>query len=52
MHALALDDLGGTIIYVNATEFRSRCRVTHAYAITIDKFHGSEEKVVVYGLST
>ena len=46
-----LDDLAGDLIRVIPEIFIKKNKVTHAYALTIHKFQGSEADTIVYGLS-
>jgi hypothetical protein len=48
---LKLDDLTGTMTFVNANEFYRKCRPKHAWSLTIHKCQGSEFDTVVYGIS-
>ena len=46
-----LDDLGGDDIRPEKTSFLRRGKPSHAWALTIHKFQGSEADTVVYGVS-
>ena len=46
-----LDDLNGEIIRVNPDMLIKKTRITHAWALSIHKFQGSEADTIVYGLS-
>ena len=46
-----LDDLAGEIIRVNLNQLIKKTKITHAWALSIHKFQGSESETIVYGLS-
>ena len=46
-----LDDLAGEIVRVNLEMLKKKTKITHAWALTIHKFQGSESETIVYGLS-
>ena len=46
-----LDDLAGEIVRVNLNQLIKKTKITHAWALSIHKFQGSESETIVYGLS-
>ena len=46
-----LDDLAGEIIRVNLNQLIKKTKISHAWALSIHKFQGSESGTIVYGLS-
>lgn len=46
-----LDDLAGDLIRVIPDMLIKKTKITHAYALTIHKFQGSEADTIVYGVS-
>eukprot|EP00092_Neocalanus_flemingeri_P026030 GFUD01028215.1.p1 GENE.GFUD01028215.1~~GFUD01028215.1.p1 ORF type:complete len:1265 (+),score=407.13 GFUD01028215.1:55-3849(+) len=46
-----LDDLSGDIIRANPDMLVKKTKITHAWALSIHKFQGSEADTIVYGLS-
>ena len=46
-----LDDLAGDIIRVNLNQLIKKTKISHAWALSIHKFQGSESETIVYGLS-
>ena len=46
-----LDDLAGDIVRICPKALIKKTKITHAWALTIHKFQGSEADTIVYGLS-
>ena len=51
LHFYELDDCGGEIIRVDVDEISKKCKLCHAWALTIHKFQGSEVDTILYLLS-
>ena len=49
--SFVLDDLTGVLIQVSRDDLIKRTKITHAYALSIHKFQGSEADTVIYVLS-
>ena len=46
-----LDDMDGTIVRAHKDFIVKKCKLSHAWALSIHKFQGSEANSVVYGVS-